>query len=241
MKQHLLLFGSSGGIASSLHHRLHQEGWNVSSVTRKNSLPDRASQQDQVIQVDGTTESGVKTAFDQATETFGIPTAVVNCLGNVFLKPIHRTSVVEFSDTMRLHVFSSFLILREACSRMEANGSVALMSSVAATTGLPNHEAIAAAKGAVEGLVRSSAATYAPKHIRVNAVAPGLTETPSTRRLCDGPARRISEKMHPLGRIGTPEDVSSALAWLIHPAQSWVTGQILHVDGGLAHLRAQSS
>jgi NAD(P)-dependent dehydrogenase (short-subunit alcohol dehydrogenase family) len=238
MNHHLILFGASGGIATALYHRLHRMSWNITCVTRKSDLPDRDSKQDRIVQADATTESGVKTAFDQSIQAFGTPTAVVNCLGNVMLKPLHRTSAVEFSDLMRLHVFSSFLILREAFGCMEENGSIALISSVAATTGLPNHEAIAAAKGALEGLVRSSAATYAPKRIRVNAVAPGLTETPSTTHLCKGSVRKISEKMHPLGRIGAPRDVASALAWLLDPEQSWVTGQVLHVDGGLGRLRS---
>jgi NAD(P)-dependent dehydrogenase (short-subunit alcohol dehydrogenase family) len=178
----------------------------------------------------------VKAGFEQAKQTDEI-TAVVNCLGNVFLKPIHRTSAVEFSDVMKLHVFSSYLILHHACSSLKSGGSVVLMSSVAARTGLPNHETISAAKGAIEGLVRSSAATYAPKGIRINAVAPGLTETPATKHLCASPAREVSEKMHPLGRIGTPEDIASAIEYFIDPSNSWVTGQILNVDGGLGHLR----
>jgi NAD(P)-dependent dehydrogenase (short-subunit alcohol dehydrogenase family) len=138
---------------------------------------------------------------------------------------------------MKLHVFSSFLIMKEACGRMKSGSSIALISSVAVQTGLPNHESIAAAKGAIEGITRSAAATYAPKGIRVNAVAPGLTETPATAALCKEPARKVSEKMHPLGRIGKPQDIASALAWLIDPENSWVTGQILHVDGGLGQLR----
>lgn len=189
------------------------------------------------IVADATLVDGAAKAFE-ATKSSGIPvTACVNCIGNLFLKPLHRTTAKEFTDVMRIHVFSSFSILQAAVKRMEAGGSVALMSSAAARTGMVNHESIAAAKGAVEGLTRAAAATYAPKGIRINAVAPGLTETPMTRHLTSGPARAVSEKMHVLGRLGKPEDIASALAWLIDPAQSWVTGEIIHVDGGLAHLR----
>jgi NAD(P)-dependent dehydrogenase (short-subunit alcohol dehydrogenase family) len=235
MTPQLLLFGASGGIASRLLHDVHDNGWQITAVSRSpESLPDL----DRVTPVkgDATVESGVRDGFEQAEEN-GEITAVVNCLGNVFLKPIHRTSAAEFSEVMRLHVFSSFLILHEACSRLSKGSSVVLLSSVAARTGIPNHETISAAKGAVEGLVRSTAATYASKGIRINAVAPGLTETPATTHLCQSPAREVSEKMHPLGRIGTPADIASAIRYFIDPSNSWVTGQVLNVDGGLGHLR----
>lgn len=236
MQPHLILFGASGGIATALRKQLTSTSWRVTAVTRSAAnIPPEPNTH--AVEADATTESGVKTAFRQAQEQFGPPTAVVNCLGNVYLKPVHRTPAADFISVMQLHVFSSFCILKEACGCMGAGSSIGLVSSVAVQTGLPNHEAIAAAKGAVEGLVRSAAATYAPKGIRVNAVAPGLTETPATAALCEGPGRRVSENMHPLGRIGRPEDVASALAWLIDPGQSWVTGQILHVDGGLGALR----
>jgi NAD(P)-dependent dehydrogenase (short-subunit alcohol dehydrogenase family) len=237
MSNHLLLFGASGGIASALSQRLHAQGWHLTLATRN---PDAVQQEGaHVVQADATTESGARTAFDAAEEAFGTPTAVVNCLGNVLLKPLHQTTAVEFSDLMRLHAFSSYVIARESAKRMKQGGSVVLVSSVAASTGLPNHELIAMAKGAVEGLVRSAAATYASKGLRFNAVAPGLTETPATAALCKEPARKISEKMHPLGRIGTPQDIASAIAWLVDPENTWISGEILHVDGGMAHLRGR--
>lgn len=235
MTPHLLIYGASGGIASQLISDLQPQGWTITAVSRS---PEKIDASDGVTAVEGdaTVESGVLAGFKKAEES-GPVTAVVNCLGNVFLKPVHRTSPSEFSEVMRLHVFSSFLILHEACSRLKDGSSIVLMSSVAARTGIPNHETISAAKGAVEGLVRSTAATYASKGIRVNSVAPGLTETPATSHLCSSPARDVSEKMHPLGRIGVPEDISSAIQYFIDPKNSWVTGQILNVDGGLGHLR----
>ena len=115
------------------------------------------------------------------------------------------------------------------------SGSILLFSTAAVRIGLPNHEAIAAAKGGVEGLVRSAASSYASKGIRVNAVAPGLTRTPMTERnTSNEQALKKSEGMHALGRIGEPEEIVSAACWMLDPAQSWVTGQILAVDGGLS-------
>ena len=119
-------------------------------------------------------------------------------------------------------------------------GSVVLVSSAAALTGLANHEAIAAAKSGIIGLVMSAAATYSRYGIRVNCVAPGLVRTPLTQSLTENEAiLKKSEKMHPLGRIGEPGDVASAIAWLLKSEQSWVTGQVLGVDGGLANIKGR--
>jgi NAD(P)-dependent dehydrogenase (short-subunit alcohol dehydrogenase family) len=123
---------------------------------------------------------------------------------------------------------------------MTGGGSIVLASTVAATIGLTNHEAIAAAKGAVNGLVLSAAATYAPRNIRVNAVAPGLVKTPLASRITSSePALKASTAMHPLGRVGEPDDVAACVAWLLDPATTWVTGQIIGIDGGLGRVRAR--
>lgn len=114
-------------------------------------------------------------------------------------------------------------------------GSIVLCSTAAVRVGLQNHEAIAAAKGGVEALVRSAASTYASKGIRVNAIAPGLTRTPMTEKITLNPqALAFSTAMHALGRIGEPKDISSGICWLLDSSQSWVTGQIIAIDGGLS-------
>jgi 3-oxoacyl-[acyl-carrier protein] reductase len=105
---------------------------------------------------------------------------------------------------------------------------------------LANHEAIAAAKAGIVGLMLSAAATYARQRIRFNAVAPGLTKTPLTQGLVASElAEKASIGMHPLGRLGTPDDVARAIAFLLDPAQDWITGQVLGVDGGLASLKTR--
>jgi NAD(P)-dependent dehydrogenase (short-subunit alcohol dehydrogenase family) len=118
---------------------------------------------------------------------------------------------------------------------------VVLFSTAAAAVGLPNHEAIAAAKAGVEGLVRSAAATYASQGLRFNAIAPGLVRTPLSARITSSEtALKASVAMHPLGRIGEPDEVASLAAWLLGPDATWATGQVYTLDGGLAALRARS-
>ena len=120
---------------------------------------------------------------------------------------------------------------------MKLGGSVVFVSSAAARHGFPNHEAIAAAKAGVTGLVLSAAATYASSGIRVNCVAPGLVEAEMSQPLVSNEATlKASQAMHALGRIGNPNDVASAIIWLLDPEQSWVTGQTIGVDGGLGTL-----
>ncbi len=107
--------------------------------------------------------------------------------------------------------------------------------------GLANHEAIAAAKAGVIGLALSAAATYASNHLRVNVVAPGLTETPLTSAITSNEkSRQLSEQMHALGRLGQPQDIARAIVFLLDPQNNWITGQVLAVDGGLSHIRPKA-
>ena len=141
--------------------------------------------------------------------------------------------------TVATNLTSAFAVLRAAAKAMTATGgSIALVSSAAARVGLVNHEAIAAAKAGVIGLTLSAAATYAPRGIRVNCVAPGLVRTPMTTRLTANEASlKASTAMHALGRVGDPADVAGAIEWLLGPESGWVTGQVLGIDGGLATVR----
>jgi NAD(P)-dependent dehydrogenase (short-subunit alcohol dehydrogenase family) len=169
------------------------------------------------------------------------PAGLVNLAGSILLKPAHSTSAAEFDETIRLNLVTAFSVVRAAARHMRAaGGSVVLMSSCAARTGLPNHEAISAAKAGVEGLVRSAAATYASGGLRFNAVAPGLVDTPMAERLVKNEAAlKASLALHPLGRIGAPGDVARAIEFLLDPANSWITGQTWYVDGGLSALHAR--
>lgn len=182
----------------------------------------------------------VDEAFSLASKEFGALTGTANLCGSILLKPAHLTSDDEFAETIAVNLLTAFHVLRAATRTMTNGGSVVLMSTVATRIGLANHEAIAAAKSGVNGLVISAAATYAARNLRVNAVAPGLVRTPLAEKITSNElALRASTAMHPLGRIGTPGDVAAAIAWLLDPATAWVTGQVISVDGGLSTVRAK--
>lgn len=164
---------------------------------------------------------------------------VVNAVGSILLKPAHLTSEAELAETIRLNLQTAFAVVRAAGKVMTDGGSVLLFASSASEVGLPNHEAIAAAKAAVGGLTRSAAATYAPRGLRVNALAPGLVDTPLASRITGNPkSREVSVAMHPIGRIGVAEDIAPAARWLLDPASGWVTGQVIALDGGMSRVRA---
>jgi NAD(P)-dependent dehydrogenase (short-subunit alcohol dehydrogenase family) len=169
---------------------------------------------------------------------------VVNCAGSILLKPAHLISDQEFADTIAANLTTAFNVVRAATRLMmkqAGGGSIVLCSSVAARRGLVNHEAIAAAKAGVEGLALAAAASYARFGVRVNCVAPGLTRTELTRSLTQNETVvKMSAAMHPLGRIGEPAEVASAICWLLDREQSWVTGQVIGVDGGLGQVQARS-
>jgi NAD(P)-dependent dehydrogenase (short-subunit alcohol dehydrogenase family) len=191
--------------------------------------------------VDAADPDAVDACADRAAEALGGITGVACCAGSLLLKPAHLTTTSEWQATLAANLTTAFGCVRAAGRLLKTDGgSVVLVSSAAARIGLANHEAIAAAKAGIVGLMLSAAATYARQRIRFNAVAPGLTKTPLTQGLVASElAEKASIGMHPLGRLGTPEDVARAIVFLLDPAQDWITGQVLGVDGGLASLKTR--
>jgi NAD(P)-dependent dehydrogenase (short-subunit alcohol dehydrogenase family) len=191
--------------------------------------------------LDAVDPTRIESIVSEVVERFGRIDGVANCIGSLLLKSAHITSFEEWDAVIAANLTSAFAVVRAAGKAMRGQGgSIVLVSSAAARIGLANHEAIAAAKAGVIGLMLSAAATYASKGIRVNAVAPGLVRTPLTQRIWDNPkSAEASRAMHALGRLGEPDDVASLIIWLLDPANSWVTGQVIGVDGGLGSLRTR--
>lgn len=239
----IAILGGSGAIGSEVATRLVDDGHTVALGARTESKLREVAEPlgAEAIPVDATDPDQVDTFFDRAVDSMGGLDGVINCVGSILLKPAHRTSDAEWDETRALNLDSAFYAVQKSARHMQREGgAIVLVTTAAAQIGLANHDAIAAAKAGVIGLTRASAASYARRGIRVNAVAPGMTETPmSAPILKSDQSRKMSEKMHPLGRLGQPEDIASAIVWLIDDEQSWVTGQILGVDGGLAQLKTQ--
>ncbi len=236
-----LVFGATGGIGSSLSRRLVARGARLVVAARDAKRLQALAEElgAEPYSVDATQFDDANACVEAAVQRFGRLDGVANCVGSLLLKPAHSTTEAEWMETVASNLTSAFAVLRAAAKAMTATGgSIALVSSAAARVGLVNHEAIAATKAGVIGLTLSAAATYAPRGIRVNCVAPGLVRTPMTARLTANDASlKASTAMHALGRVGEPADVAGAIEWLLGPDSGWVTGQVLGIDGGLATVR----
>lgn len=237
----ILVVGAGGGIGRALVDRLVASG---------NTVIGAARDVDALGSVEGLESRHRLDARDpDATEALvgslhrdDALYGIVNLAGCISLKPAHMVSTEEWNETIATKLTTAFSCVKAAGRHLKAGGSVVLVSTVAAGTGLSNHEAIAAAGAGVEGLARAAAATYAARGLRFNVVAPGLVDTPLASKIT-GSERALehSRKMHPLGRIGVADDVAPAIAWLLSSDADWITGQTIGIDGGLGALRVPAS
>jgi 3-oxoacyl-[acyl-carrier protein] reductase len=242
--QSFVVVGAYGGVGRALCGRLAARGARVLMAGRDAQQLGHLATAigGETFALDATSTREVEACLRSAVEVFGRIDGVANCVGSLLLKPAHAISEQEWHSTLATNLGSAFAVVRAAGLVMAGQGgSVVLVSSAAARIGLANHEAIAAAKAGIEGLALAAAASYAPKGLRVNCVAPGLTRTPLTSRLWNNElVAKASAGMHALGRLGAPEEVASAIDWLLDAEQGWVTGQVVGVDGGLSRVRSRS-
>ncbi len=238
-----LITGANGGIGSALARKLSASGTQLVLAGRNTAALESLATElgAHAITCDFTQPEQVASCVTEALTHLGEIQSAAHCIGSILLKPAHLTSVEDWQSVMDTNLNSSFYLLQNlARPMMKSSGSIAFVTSVAAEKGLANHEAIASAKAGLAGLTRSAAATYAKSGLRVNAVSPGLTDTPLASPITSNEqARKFSEAMHPLGRLGTPEEIASALFFLLSPDNTWITGQTLCVDGGLSSLQTK--
>ena len=243
----VLITGARGGIGRALVAELvARGGLRIVGVSRQagelSDLPLALA-----VQADCTTSDGAAEVFAQCQQVFGAaPNLLAHCVGSTLIAPIHRTTDEQWQAVMRTNLDSAAYMLRGWVEGLRTRNqterdqdcSAVFVSSVVSRIGVAQHEAIAAAKGGVEGLVRSAAATYAPQGLRLNAVAPGMTETPMTVGMLKLPAMREGAgKQYPLGGLQTAQQVAQTIAWLLSEQASRITGQVIAVDGGFTTVR----
>lgn len=242
MKKHVLITGATGGLAQSLVKKLTEQNYNLVLVSR-NSEKLHAIYGDEHTQIiaDCSNFKGARQAFDEISERDITLDSFAHCIGNIKLSSLHRTSEADFFDCISTNLFSAFFTLSvfvEHLKKTSNQGSAVFVSSAAASIGISNHEAISSAKAGLEALVRSAAATYASSNIRINAVSPGLLDTPASSHLLTSDLlREMAAKQYPIKGIGNTEDVADLMIWLLSEKAQRVTGQVWSIDAGFASIR----
>ena len=235
MSEKYLIFGATGSVGSSLAEQLKNSGSDIHLVARSESevkvIADKLGCSYTVADVleDGFIEK-VKSDIDEIK-------GIAYCVGSIDLKPLRMVTEADMNKCMKLNLYSAIEAIKGYQESLKKNkGSVVLFSTVAAQRGFTNHTIIASAKAAVEGLTVTLAAEFAP-NIRVNCIAPSLSKSKIAEPMLKNPA--IAEgiaKAHPLKRLGKGKDSAALAKFLITEESSWITGQIIAVDGGRSKL-----
>lgn len=227
--KNILLIGGSYGIGLALAKTLQNTN-NVYIASRSN---------------EGLSDLNVNyIPFDASTailDTSKLPEVIdglVYLPGSINLRPFKGLKIEAFESDLQINFISLVKVIQTILPNLTASNqsSIVLFSSVAASMGMPFHTSVAASKGAVEGFAKALAAEYAPK-IRVNVIAPSLTDTPLADKFLNNDVKKEkSSERHPLKRFGQPEDIAQMANFLLSENSSWMSGQILHVDGGMSTL-----
>lgn len=243
MAKSFLIIGGSSDIGIQTANRLLADGYNVTILARDTSRVDNLAKIGaNVVEGDALQQDTISAAIESAISMGdGEISGVAHFVGSIALRPPHAMKIEAFEEVIRTNLTSAFLTLSMVGKSMlkSGGGRMVFTSSVAGSLGLVNHEAISAAKGGVESMVRSAAATYAKRGIRVNAVAPGLTDTRLASTILRSDAmREASAQMIPLKRINEADEIASSVYWLLTSAPDNFTGQVMHLDGGMSKVLA---
>ena len=229
MSKHIAIIGGTSGIGRATIDQLKSKGYILHVACRS---PEKLADLGISSQTFDATAPGSLVWPEKLDGLVYFP-------GTIQLKPFHRLTAEDFQKDFQVNLLGAVAALQSALPALKASGnaSVVLFSTVAVAQGMPMHASIASAKGAVEGLTRSLAAEWAPV-IRVNAIAPSLTDTPLAAGLLNSDLKKeASAKRHPLQRIGSSDEFSEIVEFLLSDAARFMSGQIIHVDGGLSSVK----
>lgn len=225
-----VIAGGSSGIGLEIVKKLLEQGHRVINISRQFEDPIRAS----LASHHSIDLAGTDDIPDLPDEIQGL----VYCPGSIRLKPFRSLRQEDFLEDIRINYLGAVRLLQHAEKALKkGEGSAVLFSTVAVAQGMPFHASIAGAKGAVEGLTRSLAAEWAPA-VRVNAIAPSLTQTPLAEKLLSTADKiEANGARHPMKRVGQAAEMANMALFLLDKSNSWITGQVIAVDGGMSSLR----
>ncbi len=239
MADKILIYGGSGGVGAALARRLAAEGRALHLVGR--DAGKLAALAAELGAGHSIADAEDASSFARVAAEAGSGLAgLVYAVGSINLKPLARFSAADFERDFRLNAAGAALAVQASLPALKAHdgtASVVLFSTIAATQGFPAHVSVAMAKGRGGGLTLALAAELAPK-VRVNAIAPSLTRTPLAKALTSSEAMATAiAQMHPIPRLGEPDDVAALASFLLSEQAGWITGQVIGVDGGRSTLR----
>lgn len=231
MEKNILLIGGSYGIGLEMAKKLSKVH-NVYVASRSNEELNNLDVTH--IPFDALTDDLSEKQIPEKLDGF------VYCPGSINLKPFKTMGMDTIQKDMEINFFGLVKAVKEIMNRMNEGSSMVFFSTVAVGTGMPFHTSVSAAKGAIEGFARALAAEYAPK-VRVNVIAPSLVDTPLSERLLSNDKKKeMMSERHPLKRVGTANDIANMATFLLDGDNSWITGQIIGVDGGMSSLNVNS-
>ena len=230
MKTYIII-GASSGIGLQLAKTLAEKGDTV--IGTYNSHPLENSQNITYHPLNVTAAELDLSFFPEVID------GIIYCPGSINLKPFGRIKAEDFLSDFNLQVGGLIKVLQYAFPALKKSehASVVVFSTVAVQLGLPFHSQVSASKGAIEGLTKALSAEWAPS-IRVNCIAPSLTDTPLAANLLNTDEKKTANALrHPLKKIGTASDIANMAAFLLSENAAWITGQIIHVDGGMSTIK----
>jgi len=237
MSNKYLIFGATGSIGSSLAEQLTDSGHEVHLIARNEAeLKPLSEKLGCTYSVADVLEENFVERVKSDASDLDVK-GIAYCVGSIDLKPLKRVTESDLHNCMKLNLYSAIEVIKGFQEELKKNhGSIVLFSSVAAQKGFTNHTIIASAKAAIEGLTVTLAAEFAP-NIRVNCIAPSLTSSKISQSMLKSPVvAEALAKAHPLKRLGEGKDSASLAKFLLGDESSWVTGQIIGVDGGRSRL-----